>query len=419
MFRALRIRDFRYLWGGGIISSLGSWLLVLAIPVHVFQVTGSLSATGLTMAAEYLPMLGLGPVAGVLADRWDRRRLMIAASLVQAAAVAAMLGGLGPGRYWVFYAALVAENTGGVLAGPALLARIPEVVGTGRGLSSASALNAVGSGTVRLLGGPLGGMLLATAGIRVLICADAASYLVAAGAVALTSRPASRPRPGRAAALRAVRTDLRAGLRALWQQPTARALFGVITAFLAANAALSAVLFPFCLQRLGGTRPAGLVLAALGAGFLLGAPVVRVLLDRAPPRALLAGVLAAAAASYPVLFHAGSLRTALPAAAAVGITGSVALAAGQAVLARTVPNAVLGRIGAVFGAGEAAVTLGGSVAGPQLAQAVRIAGLADLAGLATAAAAVLAWVLIPRQPAVALADSGGTAGPDPAPVDGP
>ena len=57
MLQALRIRDFRLLWGGGLISSFGSWLLILAIPAHVFQVTGSLRDTGLTLGAQYLPGL--------------------------------------------------------------------------------------------------------------------------------------------------------------------------------------------------------------------------------------------------------------------------------------------------------------------------------------------------------------------------
>ena len=84
MFQALRIRDFRLVWGGGVISALGTWLLVLAIPAHVLLVTGSLRDTGLTLAAQYLPFLVLGPVAGVASDRWDRRRLMIATSLFRA-----------------------------------------------------------------------------------------------------------------------------------------------------------------------------------------------------------------------------------------------------------------------------------------------------------------------------------------------
>ena len=64
MFQALRVRDFRLLWAGGLVSSLGSWLLVLAVPAHILLVTGSLRDTGLTLAAEYLPQLVLGPSRG-------------------------------------------------------------------------------------------------------------------------------------------------------------------------------------------------------------------------------------------------------------------------------------------------------------------------------------------------------------------
>lgn len=131
MLQALQIRDFRLLWGGSLISSFGSWLLNLAIPAHVFQVTGSLRDAGLTLAAQYLPGLVLGPVAGVFTDRWDKRRLMIGTSMFRACAVAAMLTGLSPGHYWVLYAALIAENAGGALYVPASRARTPVIVGTG------------------------------------------------------------------------------------------------------------------------------------------------------------------------------------------------------------------------------------------------------------------------------------------------
>ena len=190
MFQALRIRDFRLLWGGSVISALGTWLLVLAIPAHVLLVTGSLRDTGLTLAAQYLPVLILGPVAGVITDRWDRRRLMIATSLFRAGAVAVMLLGTAPGRYWVLYGALIAESSAGVLYIPAWRARTPALVGTGTLLSSANSLNALADGAVRLIGGPLGGVLLTAFGVRWLICADALSYLVSAAANAMTSRPA-------------------------------------------------------------------------------------------------------------------------------------------------------------------------------------------------------------------------------------
>src|SRR5260370_7660101 len=73
MLQALRIPDFRLLWGSSLLSSFGSWLLVLAIPAHVLMATHSLRDTGLPLAAEYLPRLLLGPVAGVFAYRWDSR----------------------------------------------------------------------------------------------------------------------------------------------------------------------------------------------------------------------------------------------------------------------------------------------------------------------------------------------------------
>ena len=430
MFQALRIRDFRLLWGGSVISALGTWLLVLAIPAHVLLVTGSLRDTGLTLAAQYLPVLILGPVAGVLTDRWDRRRLMIATSVFRAGAVAMMLLGTAPGRYWVLYGALIAESSAGVLYIPAWQARTPAMVGTGTLLSSANSLNALADGAVRLVGGPLGGVLLTAFGVRWLIAADALSYLASAAANALTSRPAthtsrpadhtSRPaaettrpaaqttRPAaqtsrppaepatRRPTLGGVARDLAEGVRVLRGQPVARALLLVMVIFLAANAALSAMLIPLGIRRLGGSENTGFVLSALGVGFLLAAPVLRALLDRVQPRILLTATLTATAAGQFLLFTSISLVTALPAAVTIGMFGSMSEVIPQTVMQRVIPNAVLGRISAVFLTGEAAVGLIGAVAGPVLAQAAHLAGLAATASLVTLAAAVLTCLSVPR-----------------------
>jgi MFS family permease len=443
MFQALRIRDFRLLWGGSVISALGTWLLVLAIPAHVLLVTGSLRDTGLTLAAQYLPVLVLGPVAGVLTDRWDRRRLMIATSLFRAGAVAVMLLGTAPGRYWVLYAALIAESSAGVLYLPAWQARTPAIVGTGTLLSSANSLNALADGAVRLIGGPLGGILLAAVGVRWLILADAVSYLASAAANTATSRPsapAARPsaettrpstrpatrRPGARPATRhpgarlatrdpaarpatrnhanpgpaiaAVARDLAEGARVLRAEPVARALLAVTVIFLAANAALSAMLIPLGIRRLGGGENTGFVLSALGVGFLLAAPLLRALLDRVQPRILLTATLAATAAGQFVLFTSTSLVTALPAAVAIGTFGSMSEVVPQTALQRVIPNAVLGRISAVFLTGEAAVGLLGALAGPFLAQAIHLTGLAIAASLVTLAAAALTYPTVPRTP---------------------
>jgi MFS family permease len=412
MFQALRIRDFRLQWAGGLVSSLGSWLLILAIPAHVFLVTGSLRDTGLTLAAQYLPALLLGPVAGVVTDRWDRRRLMIATSLFRAGAVATMLLGTTAGRTWVLYAALIAESAGGVLYGPAMQARTPDLVGTGTLLSSANSLYAGTDGAVRLVGGPLGGVLLAVCGVRWLICADAASYLLSAAATAMTSRSGSE-RQDRGTVISGVARDLAEGVRVLRGQPLARALLPVTIVYLAANAALSALLIPLGIQRLGGSEHTGILLSCLGVGFLVAAPVLRALLDRVQARTLLTASLTATAAAYFLLFTSSSLATALPAAVAIGLFGSMSLVVPQTAVQRVIPGAVLGRVSAVFLTGEAAATLIGAVTGPFLAQAAHFAGLAAAASLGTLSAAALTFLTVPRLPSVIPDATARVSGPAP------
>ena len=114
------------------------------------------------------------------------------------------------------------------------------------------------------------------------------------------------------------------------------------------------------------------------------------------PRTLLAGSLTVTAGGYVALFTASSTATALPAAVAVGMSGSMALVIAQTALQRVIPGAALGRVSAVFLTAEAAATLAGSVAGPFLAQAAGLAAVAVAASLATVGAAGLALRTIPR-----------------------
>ena len=397
MLRVLRIPDFRLLWGSSLISSFGSWLLVLAIPAHVFLATSSLRDTGLALVAQYLPLLLLGPVAGVFADWWNRRRLMIATNLFCAGAVAVMLLGTSAERYWVLYVALIAESCGAVLYAPALQAHTPIVVGTGPLLSSANSLTSFSGGIVRLIGGPLGAILLTVYGISWLIRADALSYLLSAAAIYMTSRSGGEHASVKAAIRDAAR-DLIEGARVLCYQPTARALLPVTIIFLAANASLSSVLIPLGIQRLGGSDLTGFLLSCLGAGFLLGAPVIRAFLDRAQPRNLLAASLTATAGAYFLLFTSSSLATALPAAVAVGMFGSMSLVIPQTTMQRVIPNAILGRVSAVFLTGQAAANLIGALTGPFLAHAAGLTAVGAAASIVTLSAAALARLNVPRTP---------------------
>ncbi|MEV8437292.1 MFS transporter [Actinosynnema sp. NPDC051121] len=381
---ALRVRDFRLLWAARTVSVFGTWLLVVAVPAHVFQLTGSVMAAGLALAAEFLPPALLGPVAGVLVDRWDRRRAMVAAEALRAAAVLLLLFARDPGDLWLVYVALVAESTGTVVFRPAAQAHTPVVVGTGRALSGANALNSLTDGVARLVGAPLGGASMALVGFPALVVADAASYLVSAVLIASMSRRARASRGS------GVGRELREGLAFLRSDRTAKALFVVSTVFLAANASLSALLVPFGLTALGGAGPVGLVMSGLGVGFLLGAPATRVLVDRVRSGPLLAGALAVTSVGFALLFGSASLTAALPAAVLIGLSGSAALVVTQTALQRVTPAEVLGRVGAVLFTGEAVATFVGALAGPALAELTSARTTAYAACAVTLVAAVYA-----------------------------
>ena len=371
------IRDFRFLWGGRAISLLGSWLLVVAVPAHVYALTGSVFATGLTLAAEYLPALLLGPVAGVLVDRWDRRRVMIVADLFRAGAVAGMLVGTPA----AIYVAVVAESVGAVVFRPAAQAHVPAVVGTGGELASANSWNAATDGVVRLVGPPLGGVLLVWAGFEVLVALDVASYLASAAAIALTRKRS--------------RTKLVRQKVAFGELPLARVLLPLSGVFLAANAALSALLVPFGVRNLGGSAQVGVVLSALGAGFLGGAVLVR-WLDRVQLRTVLAVAQLCTAVGFAVLFSARDLVTAMVAAVVIGVFGSVTVVAPQTALQRVADNGQLGRISAAFLVVEAFATLIGAIAGPWLAESVALHVAAMAAAGVAAAGALVGAVTVPR-----------------------
>ena len=83
MFSVLRQRHFTLLWAGQLVSMLGDWIVLVALPFYVYQHTGSALATGLMFIVETLPRLFLGSLAGVFVDRWDRRKTMIAADLLR------------------------------------------------------------------------------------------------------------------------------------------------------------------------------------------------------------------------------------------------------------------------------------------------------------------------------------------------
>ncbi|MFK4083745.1 MFS transporter [Kribbella sp. NPDC020789] len=382
--------DFRHLWISSGISGIGSWLLVVALPVQVFTLTGSAAATGLTLALEALPPLLLGPWAGALLDRWDLSRALWIADLVSAAAVAAILFA-NANRIWLIYLAVLIENSASTVFRPASRALIPAVVGTGPELARANALNAVTASTIRLVAPPLGALLLAGPGMTAVLVVDIASYLLSA-AIILPLRGYRRPADGE--------QGVRPGLRYVVRH---RALRGVLlgqTLFLTANAGLTALLVPFTVERLhapGATI--GYVISGLGAGYLIGAALSAKAQTWLGIRALLTTTQLATAAAFFLLVNSPNVAPAIGAAVLIGLPGSILLITTETTIQRTAPREMLARVGALFFAADSLALIVGALTAPAVTLLLGLpATLNTLAGFAVVAG-VLTLIAVPGHPA--------------------
>jgi MFS family permease len=194
---ALHERDFRYLWFAGLLSDAGDWMLLIALPIVVYGLTGSALGTSVAFLAELVPGIVLAPFAGRLADRADRRRVMLVVTVLQALSLLPLLLVKGHSGLAIVYAVIVVEASLATLFDPSKNALLPTLLRP-QTLVSGNSMIALNEGIGRLVGGPLGGLLLAAGDLRVIVIADAISFL-AAGALIGALRPAAasadRPPP--------------------------------------------------------------------------------------------------------------------------------------------------------------------------------------------------------------------------------
>src|SRR5262249_48630139 len=104
MIALFRQRNFALLWTGGFISQTGGWLLLIGLPIAVYLLTGSALVTSTVFIVDLVPPLLFGPLAGVLVDRWNRRRILIVVNLLQALVLLPLLTVHGKNDLWIVYA---------------------------------------------------------------------------------------------------------------------------------------------------------------------------------------------------------------------------------------------------------------------------------------------------------------------------
>lgn len=218
-FAAFEVRNFRRYFIGQIVSSVGSWTQALAVTWIVLDLTDRSDQLGIVMALQFLPMLLLGAPAGVLADKIDNRRLLIATS-ASSGLVALGFGAMIASGHTSMAAIYTLTTMLGLLLAverPAMQAILSELVGPDL-LPSAVAANSTINSMSRLVGPALAGALIAGFGVGICFAVNAASYLVVIGALMRLRRSELIDRP----LLGRTKGKLREGFAYVRNQPDVR-----------------------------------------------------------------------------------------------------------------------------------------------------------------------------------------------------
>lgn len=393
-FAALLVPNFRLFYSGQSLSLVGTWMQSVAQSWLVLTLTNSATAVGLVVAAQTVPILLLGPYGGVVADRANKRMLLVVLQTTMAvqALVLGVLVLTGAVRVWQVFALAGLLGAASAFENPTRQVFIMELVGPTR-LRNAVSLNSVAVNVARAVGPALAGVIIAAGGTGICCCINAASFVaVIATLLALdpaelhATEPTIRSRGQLRAGLNYVR-----GTRTLLVPLSMMAIIGCL-------AYEFQVTLPLMAREVfaGGSRTYGFMTAAMGVGAVVGG------LYSAARGSLGVRSLTRSAVLFGVPILGASLATnitvELLALALAGGTGVMLLARGNATLQLGSDPQMRGRVMALWTVAFLGSTpIGGPLAGWVGQHAGARAALA-LGALGCALAALLGVVMMSRDP---------------------
>jgi MFS family permease len=390
LLRSLQHRDFRLLWIGILFMGAGQWIQQVTLGWLLYSMTGSSLLLGALNGVRTVPFLIAGPFAGVAADRFDRRKLLVMTQglLVGATLVMGTLVAAGRAEPWHLFAFTLVSGIGWAFNQPLRQSLVPALVPRDD-LMNAVALSSAGFNLTKIVGPAIGGLLIAWFGPGGNFFVQASAY----GLVMITLLQISAQPPRDSFTHGSVFVDLRDGLRYVRRNPTVRAL-------LFASLVMNVLAVPY-LALMPVFQQDVLHVGAEGLGLLLGAPgvgaVVATLIlaglsgkPRRRGRLLLIG-LSLLGASLILFAAAPSFPLALAALVLVGATQIWCLTSSMTLLHLLVPDELRGRVMSLAMLDRGLVPLGSLFAGA-LAQRFGAPLTVQLMGAAVIVfAAVAAW----------------------------
>jgi MFS family permease len=340
-FLPLRHRAVRLLWGAAVVSDIGTWVQLIVVGSLVAAHTGSAVQTGLVALATFAPQSIASPVGGLLADRFDRRKVFAAALMVQALVTTALAVTLGMGvrEPLVLIVLILLASAAGATGAPSYAAMLPDLVPPEELMSMVS-LGVYSWNSGRIIGPLLGTALVLFVGPAWTIGFNAASFVVLAVAVTLVRR-----------SFRPTRSDgtildrLAGGWRTLRSTP---GCFHGVALLVLYNLTIVPFigLIPIYLRADygGGTGMAGAVASAQGVGAIIGGVVVAMLAHRHPRSLLIGRLIVMLALSLGIYAAAPNAVWVVAASALLGGSGAGFFIASSAIIQRDAPAASRGRV---------------------------------------------------------------------------
>ena len=343
-------RDFRNLWLGQLVSQVGDGVTAMTVMIAINTVTGSSSAVAAAMLSVTLPQLLFGLVAGVYADRWDRKRIMIVSDMLRGLLALSFLMVKTADDVWIFYVVGFLQASIGTLFVPAKSALIPAIVPPSL-LTAANSLSMVTQMLTMMVGSVLAGVLVGMfGGPQLAFCFDALTFFVSAAFVARVAAPHLPTLEASSSRLAAVWNELLQGLVFLKQH---RSLAGAMLVFAAAMLGMGAVnvlFIPFLTQQLHvPVQALGSVSVAQVSGIILGSALAPAVARRLRESSVillgvtLGGILVASVGL------AQNLAMVLVCMFATGVLIGPVQAVASTMFQTRVPNEMLGRVSSVMG----------------------------------------------------------------------
>lgn len=393
-------RDFRYLFGARLISLFGDWFNTLAVLALLRELgAGTASDLGWVLVFKTLPTLLASPLAGVLADRLPRRRLLIGADLVRAGIVACMLGLVILRSVPLLYTLVVLQSVASTFFEPARTALLPRILQPGE-LTAANALGAAAWSSMLAFGAAAGGLVTAELGWQIALICDVGTYLLSALLLLLVHEPPRRAPPATVGWRGWTGLDdIQAGLRYLARRPRVATLALAKTGWTTAGAiTLMLTLLGERIYPILGDPMLGVALfyTARGVGTGVG-PLLARALSRSNPAAmerLILGGFACGAAFYGALPLADNAWVTAVMVAFAHLGGATVWVFSTVRLQQLLPDEVAGRVFAAELAGFTVAMAGSTMLWSALTdhEVASVQALTGALGGALALAAALWWL---------------------------